>query len=91
MMGWPWLDLTAVSQVEKIIRSRIYECTFWKEKCFALTAESLIDVACDLTHIGGTFGQSILPSPFLCLILKLLQIQPDKEIVIEYIKDEDFK
>ena len=78
-------------QVEKIIRSRIYESTFWKEKCFALTAESLIDVACDLTHVGGTFGQSVLPCEFLCLTLKLLQIQPDKEIIGEYIKDEDFK
>ena len=26
-------------QVEKIIRSRIYEAIFWKESCFALTAE----------------------------------------------------
>ena len=23
--------------VEKIIRSRIYDCRFWKEECFALT------------------------------------------------------
>lgn len=23
--------------VEKIIRTRIYECRYWKEECFALT------------------------------------------------------
>eukprot|EP00039_Didymoeca_costata_P007338 m.98740 g.98740 ORF g.98740 m.98740 type:complete len:362 (-) comp13645_c2_seq1:87-1172(-) len=77
--------------VEKIIRNRIYECKYYKEKCFALTAESVIDVACDLTHVGGVFGQSIKPTPFLCIILKLLQIQPDKDIIVEYIQNEDFK
>ena len=33
----------------------------------------------------------ITPCPFLCLILKMLQIQPSKEIVIEFIKNPDFK
>jgi len=36
-------------------------------------------------------GGARKPAEFLCLILKLLQIQPDKEIVIEYIKNEDYK
>lgn len=31
------------------------------------------------------------PSPFLCLVLKLLQLQPDKEIIDEYIKNEDYR
>ena len=31
--------------IEKIIRSRIYECRYWKEECFALTAELLVDKA----------------------------------------------
>lgn len=26
--------------IEKIIRTRIYDCQFWKEECFALTCES---------------------------------------------------
>ena len=25
--------------VEKIIRSRIYDCKYWKEECFALTCK----------------------------------------------------
>eukprot|EP00041_Stephanoeca_diplocostata_P025086 m.649912 g.649912 ORF g.649912 m.649912 type:complete len:149 (-) comp22667_c0_seq11:3893-4339(-) len=77
--------------VEKIIRSRIYDSLYWKESCFALTAESIIDRATSLTHIGGVVSGLIKPSPFLCLALKLLQIQPDKEIVLAYIQDEDFK
>ena len=27
----------------------------------------------------------------MCLLLKLLQIQPENEVIIEYIKQEDFK
>jgi len=77
--------------VEKITRSRIYECKYWKEECFALTAELLVDRAMSINHLGGTFGGNIKPTPFLCLVLKMLQIQPEKDIVVEFIKNEDYK
>ena len=77
--------------IEKIVRERIYECRFWKEECFGLTAELLVDKAMQLKYIGGTFAGNIKPTPFLCLTLKMLQIQPDKEIVIEFIRNEEFK
>ena len=76
--------------VEKIIRSRIYDCKYWKEECFALTAELLVDKAMELRYVGGVYSGNIKPSPFLCLTLKMLQIQPEKDIVIEFIKNEDF-
>lgn len=77
--------------VEKIIRSRIYDSKYWKEECFALTAELLVDRAMELRFIGGVFGGNIKPTPFLCLTLKMLQIQPEKDIVVEFIKNEEFK
>lgn len=77
--------------VEKIIRSRIYDSKFWKEECFALTAELMVDKAMELRFIGGVFGGNIKPTPFLCLILKMLQIQPEKDIIVEFIKNEEFK
>jgi len=77
--------------VEKITRTRIYESKYWKEECFALSAELLVDKAMELSHVGGTFGGNIKPCPFLCLLLKMLQIQPEKDIVIEFIKNEDYK
>ncbi|KAJ8947830.1 hypothetical protein NQ318_009974 [Aromia moschata] len=77
--------------VEKIIRSRIYDSKYWKEECFALTAELLVDKAMELRYIGGVFGGNIKPTPFLCLTLKMLQIQPEKDIVVEFIKNEEFK
>uniref|UniRef100_A0A6M2DWN7 Pre-mRNA-splicing factor 38 n=1 Tax=Xenopsylla cheopis TaxID=163159 RepID=A0A6M2DWN7_XENCH len=71
--------------IEKIIRSRIYDSKYWKEECFALTAELLVDKAMELRFIGGVHGGNVRPSPFLCLVLKMLKIQPEKEIV-EFIR-----
>ncbi|KAL7673221.1 hypothetical protein ACOME3_008089 [Neoechinorhynchus agilis] len=77
--------------IEKIIRSRIYDSRYWKEECFALTAELLADKALNLKYIGGVYGGNVKPTPFLCLTLKMLQIQPEKDIVVEFIKNEDCK
>ncbi|PAV23322.1 pre-mRNA-splicing factor 38A [Pyrrhoderma noxium] len=76
--------------VETIIRNRIYESQFWKEHCFALTAATLIDKAIELNAIGGVYGNQ-KPTEFISLLLKLLQIQPEKEILIEYLQAEEFK
>ena len=92
-----------------MIRNRIYEASYWKEHCFALTgesltlrglfecfshvhvsAESLIDKALELKSIGGVYGNQ-KPTEFLCLLLKLLQIQPEKEILLEYLQADEFK
>ncbi|KAI9034261.1 Pre-mRNA-splicing factor 38, partial [Hyaloraphidium curvatum] len=77
--------------IEKIIRSRIYDSPYWKEHCFALTAETIIDKAVQLNAIGGVFGGNQRPTDFICLVLKMLQLQPDEEIVVEYIRQKDFK
>ncbi|KNZ79374.1 Pre-mRNA-splicing factor 38A [Termitomyces sp. J132] len=75
--------------VETVIRNRIYESNYWKEHCFALTAESLIDKAIEVTYIGGVYGNQ-RPTSFMCLVLKLLQIQPEKEILVEYLRAEEY-
>jgi pre-mRNA-splicing factor 38A len=56
-----------------------------------ILAELLVDKAMELRYIGGVHGGNVKPSPFLCLVLKMLQIQPDKDIIVEFIKNEDFK
>jgi len=77
--------------VEKILRNRIYSCNYWKEHCFGLTAATVVDKAIELKYFGGTYGGNKKPTPFICLILKLLQIQPELEIIQEFIKNEDYK
>jgi pre-mRNA-splicing factor 38A len=61
-----------------------------EEHCFALNSASLIDNALALTHIGGTYANT-RPTEFMCLVLKLLQLQPEREIILEYLRAEEFK
>ena len=82
--------------VEKILRTRIYDTVYWKQHCFGLTAASLLDKAVELRSVGGGGGSAVSggagpPSRFICLVLKLLQLQPDRDVVLEYIKNEDHK
>lgn len=51
----------------------------------------MVDKAVELNHVGGTFGGQRKPTDFICLVAKMLQIQPDKEIIVEFIKNEDYK
>lgn len=73
------------------MRTKIYNSTYWKEHCFGLSAETLVDKAVELKCVGGMYSGLQKPTHFICLILKMLQIQPDKEIIIEFIKNEDYK
>ncbi|EEH33077.2 hypothetical protein PAAG_04130 [Paracoccidioides lutzii Pb01] len=74
---------------EKAVRDRITESYYWKEQCFGLNAATLCDRAVELTYIGGTYGLAQKPTPFLCLAFKMLQLSPEKEIVLEYLNFND--
>jgi len=77
--------------VDRIVRNKIYNDAYWKEFCFGLTTETLIDRAAEIDYVGGTYGGRRRPAKFLCLFLKMLQIQPDEDVVLEYIKQPDLK
>ena len=68
---------------EKGVRERITESYYWKEQCFGLNAATLCDRAVELKFIGGTSGITGRPTPFLCLAFKMLQLVPEKDIVLE--------
>lgn len=72
--------------LEYITRQRIYDSRYWKEECFGLSVEDVLEKAADLECIGG------LPTHFLCLALKMLQLHPETDMVVEaFIEQEDFK
>jgi len=77
--------------VETILRMKIYEDRYWKEHCAGLNSEELVDKAVALKCVGGTYGGTRKPTAFMCLILKMLQIQPEKDIIVEFISQEDYK
>lgn len=74
---------------EKPVRDRITDSYYWKEQCFALNAATLCDRAVELSYIGGTYGANQKPTPFLCLAFKLLQLAPEREVVLEYLNFHD--
>ncbi|KAI5777673.1 PRP38 family-domain-containing protein [Geopyxis carbonaria] len=76
--------------VEKIIRDRILDSLYWKEQCFGLNAATLLDRATELRYVGGSYANQ-KPTPFISLLFKLLQIQPERPIVLAYLTDPEFK
>ena len=74
------------------MRLRIYDSRFWNEHCFGLTAELLVEKAVRLKYFGGMMSYTNVPTPFLCLLLKMLQLTPEIGIVKELLRGgEDFK
>lgn len=52
---------------------------------------TIIDRAMELDHVGSAYSCVFRPTNFICLVLKLLQIGPEMEIILEFINNEDFK
>jgi pre-mRNA-splicing factor 38A len=77
--------------IEKIVRLRIRESRYWKEHCFGLTVERLIDKAVELTCVGGVASETNKPTPFLCLLLRMLALAPAYDIVVQFIRSAEFK
>jgi len=76
--------------LEKAVRDRITDSYYWKEQCFGINEATLCDRAVAMSSIGGTYAQQ-KPTPFLCLTLKLLQLLPSRNIVLEYLHQKEFK
>jgi len=77
--------------IEKVSLHKIWECRFWKEKLFGVNSETLLEVVVELLAVGGSYGGNRKPCDFLCCLGKLLQLQPEKEIIQELINQQDFK
>ena len=80
-----------ISSVELILRNRVFNSYYWKEKCFGLTSETIIDKILELKYIGGMNHSSNQPTDFICLFIKLLQLNPSEEIIDEYLSEPDLK
>ncbi|KAJ2545661.1 hypothetical protein GGH12_004057 [Coemansia sp. RSA 1822] len=77
--------------IETTFRQRIYDSLYWKDQCFGLTVTGVMEKAAALTSLGGCYGASRKPTDFLCLLLKLLQLQPTRPMLHELINQHDFK
>ena len=80
--------------MEKAVRDRIIDSYFYKEQCFALNEADIVDrVVEHVSFVGGTYGDTQKPSPFLCIAFKLLQLAPSDDVLKVYLElgGEEFK
>lgn len=49
--AWP-IRLPLQNLVEYISRKKIYDSQYWKQECFGLSAERLVDKAVELKEVG---------------------------------------
>ncbi|OWB58841.1 hypothetical protein B5S28_g4925 [[Candida] boidinii] len=84
--------INPVLLIEKILREIILDSLYWKKDCFNLNCLTILDQIVDIKLIG-TYSNSnkTRPTKFICLLLKLLQLQPNKEIINYLLIQKDFK
>ncbi|PRT55588.1 Pre-mRNA-splicing factor 38 [Wickerhamiella sorbophila] len=79
-----------MEKVDKILKQRITESFYWKQHCFGLNSATLCDKAAEIKAVGGLHLNS-RPTPFICLVYKLVLIRPEREIVEELLHQPYFK
>jgi pre-mRNA-splicing factor 38A len=73
--------------MEYITRQKIYDSRYWKEECFGLTLADVLERAAETIECIGS-----LPTKFLSLTLKLLQLHPETELVdTAFVQQDEFK
>lgn len=77
--------------VHKMTRHSIYSSFIWNHNLFGVNVADLVGICVGLNHIGGTYGTTPTPTPFLCMLLKLLQLSPDTAEIQEYLIQKEFK
>ena len=77
--------------LEQIVRNKIFNNNFYKTQLFALDSETILEKAVELDHVGGVTGSDKHPTPFICMVLKLLKIIPSDQEVRQYLYNEDYK
>ncbi|KUI69159.1 Pre-mRNA-splicing factor 38A [Cytospora mali] len=79
--------LNPATVMEKAVRERIVDSYFFKEQCFGVNEADIVNRVADHVYfIGGTYGSTQKPTPFLCLAFKLLQLAPGDDILREYLE-----
>ncbi|RLV85711.1 Pre-mRNA-splicing factor 38A [Meyerozyma sp. JA9] len=76
--------LNGAKLVEHIVRHRIHDSLFYKQHLYLTNEQTLLPVIVEnVTFIGGTDANG-RPSPFICCLLRLLEIEPEERILAMY-------
>lgn len=72
-------------------RNAVYTSIFWNRSCFGVSVADVVHLAVELRYIGGMDTTTRRPSPFLCLLQKLLQLSPELPEITVFLRQKDFK
>lgn len=76
--------------VESIVRHRIQDSLFYKQHLFLANEVTILDtIVAHVHYIGGTDAGG-RPCPFLCCLLRLLELEPLQEILELYLRQNGF-
>lgn len=74
-----------------ITRTAIQTSPFWNHTLFGTNVADIALLSSTLSHIGGTHGPNLAPTPFLCMLLKLLQLFPYHPEIQVFLHQHHFK
>lgn len=69
------------------MRHAVHASRYWNETCFGLSLADVVPLAATLDRIAATNP----PPPFVCLLLKLLQLAPGDQELQVFLEQNDFK
>lgn len=73
-----------------IVRQRIQESLFYKQHLHLANELALVPVVVNEVHFVGGTDDSGRPSPFLCCLLRMLELEPLDEIVQLYLSQNGY-
>lgn len=74
--------LNKANLIEPIVRHRIQDSVFYKQHLYLTNESTIIPIIIEhVQYIGGTDSMG-KPSPFLCCLLRLLELEPSSEIIM---------
>jgi len=82
--------INTINLIEKITRERVFDSLYWKQYCFNLNCANFLDETIKIKCIGNLSNNG-RPFPFICLLIKLIQLMPNFEIIEFYIIQKKFK
>lgn len=72
-------------------RSAVYASIYWNRCCFGVCVADVVHLSVNLRYLSGLDTDTQRPSPFLCLLQKLLQLSPDLAEISVFLKQREFK
>lgn len=77
--------------IETIVRNRIKDSLFYKQYLYLTNEQTILPVIVDQVHYVGGSDSSNRPSPFLCCLLRMLEINVSLAIIKAYLARPEFK